>query len=101
MCAYWGGSSQTEAVIPMRTQPEDNLTVASKPSPTSAAGNPGVALVVSPKRARAMLDCSHTKIYELINSGAIESYLDGASRKIIVASINEYISRKLAASKTA
>jgi hypothetical protein len=54
-------------------------------------------LVVSPRRARHMLDCGVTRLYDLLNAGEIESFLDGRSRKITVASIQAYIQRRLAA----
>src|SRR5262249_24603154 len=56
-------------------------------------------LVVSPRRARYMLDCGNTRLYELLNSNELESYLDGRSRKIIVASIYQLIARRLGAEK--
>jgi hypothetical protein len=56
------------------------------------------ALVVKPAKACGMLDCGHTRFYELIASGELESYLDGSSRKVTVASIRGYIARRLAAS---
>jgi len=52
-------------------------------------------LVVSPKRGCRMLDCSMTRFYELLNSGQIESYRDGKSRKAVVASIKAHIARQL------
>jgi hypothetical protein len=58
-------------------------------------------LVVSPRRARYMLDCGHTRLYELLKNNELESYLDGRSRKIIVASIHRHIARRLEAEKTA
>jgi hypothetical protein len=53
-------------------------------------------LVVSPRRAAAMLDCGITRLYELISSGELQSFKDGAARKIVVASIRDYIARKIA-----
>ena len=53
-------------------------------------------LVVSPRRARRMLDCGNTRLYELVNSKAVESFLDGRSRKITVDSIRRYIALRLA-----
>jgi hypothetical protein len=53
-------------------------------------------LVVSPKKAAIMLDCGLTKIYQLIDAGALESYLDNGSRKITVASIRHHIAARLA-----
>jgi hypothetical protein len=58
-------------------------------------------LVVSPRRARHMLDCGNTRLYELLKNKELDSYLDGRSRKIIVASIHRHIARQLEAEKTA
>lgn len=58
----------------------------------SAASPP---LVVSPKRACQMLDCSMTRFYELLKTGQIQSYRDGKSRKAVVASLSSYIERQL------
>jgi hypothetical protein len=52
-------------------------------------------LVVSPRRARRMLDCGNTRLYELLKNKELESYVDGRSRKIIVASIHRYIAQRL------
>ena len=54
-------------------------------------------LVVSPRRARHMLDCGNTRLYELLKNQELESYLDGRSRKITVELIHRYITRQLAA----
>ena len=51
--------------------------------------------VVSPKGACVLIDCSITRLYELLNSGEINSYRDGKSRKIVVASIKDFIERRL------
>jgi hypothetical protein len=58
-------------------------------------------LVTSPRRAAALLDCGVTRVYELINSGELESYLDGASRKITIRSIRARIERLLDRSEAA
>jgi hypothetical protein len=55
------------------------------------------ALVVKPKVAWKMLACSNTRGYELIKAKELDSFLDGGSRKIVVASIHRYIRRRLAA----
>jgi excisionase family DNA binding protein len=57
------------------------------------------ALVVSPRRARHMLDCGNTRLYELIAARELESFKDGRSRKITVASIKAYIARRLEESR--
>jgi hypothetical protein len=53
-------------------------------------------LVVSPRRARHMLDCGNTRLYELIATGELNSYVDGRARKILVSSIHRFIERRLA-----
>jgi hypothetical protein len=52
-------------------------------------------LVVRPKVARRMLSCGQTRLYELIDAGELDSFLDGRSRKITVESIYRYIQRRL------
>jgi hypothetical protein len=52
-------------------------------------------IVVSPRRARHMLDCGTTRLYQLLAAGELESFLDGRSRKITVASIKRYVDKKL------
>jgi excisionase family DNA binding protein len=54
-------------------------------------------LAVSPAKAWKMLDIGNTHGYELIKSGELESYRDGKSRKITVASIKARIARLVAA----
>ncbi len=56
-------------------------------------------LVVSPRRARLMLDCGNTRLYELISARELESFKDGKSRKITIASIKSYIARRIEASR--
>jgi hypothetical protein len=48
---------------------------------------------------RILGDCSNAKAYQLIGSGAVESYLDGTARMVVVASIYEYVARQLEAAK--
>ena len=56
-----------------------------------------VPLVASPKQAMRAIQVSRKKLYELINTGELESYTEGKSRRITVKSINGYIERRLAA----
>jgi len=56
------------------------------------------ALLVKPKTAWRMLGCSNTRGYALLAAGELESFRDGRSRKITVASIHRYIARHLAES---
>ena len=46
-----------------------------------------------------MFDCGRDRLYSLLASGEIESFTDGHRRKIIVASIEAYIARRLTAAK--
>lgn len=57
-------------------------------------------LAVAPKKACRMLDCSMTRLYELLNSKEIKSYRDGKSRRILVESLRSYVSRQCAAEHT-
>jgi hypothetical protein len=57
-------------------------------------------LVVSPRRARVMLDCGNTRLYELIAAREVESYKAGKSRKIVVTSIKAYVARQIEASRS-
>lgn len=60
----------------------------------------GGPLVVKPKVAWKMLACSNTRGYQLLAAGEIISFLDGRNRKILVASIRDYIERQLAVAKS-
>jgi len=62
--------------------------------------NEVAALVVSPKKGALILDVGLTRIYELINSGEIESFRAGKSRKIVLESLKAYVARQLAAEVT-
>ena len=54
-------------------------------------------LVASPNQTMRAIQVSRKKLYELINTGELESYTEGKSRRITVKSINEYVERRLAA----
>ena len=54
-------------------------------------------LVASPNQAMRAIQVSRKKLYELINTGELESYTEGRSRRISVKSINDYIERRLEA----
>jgi hypothetical protein len=53
-------------------------------------------LVVKPRVAWILLQCSNTRGYELIAARELDSFKDGKSRKITVASIHRYIAKRLA-----
>ena len=57
-------------------------------------------IVVSPRRARHLLDCGNTRFYELLAARELESFKDGKSRKVTMASIKAYVARRLAASNS-
>lgn len=55
------------------------------------------ALAVAPRIAKRMLGCGTTRLYDLLNRGELQSYRDGKSRRIVVASLHDYVRRQLAA----
>jgi hypothetical protein len=71
---------------------------ARSPRKSSIAVEP---LVVRPAEAWRMLGCGPTYGYELLAAGELDSFIDGAARKITVQSIKRYIAKKLATSGTA
>jgi hypothetical protein len=56
-------------------------------------------LVVSPKTACLMLDVGVTRLYQLLDAGELESFLDGNRRRITVASIKARTERLLEQAK--
>jgi hypothetical protein len=69
-------------------------------NPRTSQGPPELEpLVVSPKVAKYLLGIGTTKLWELIGTGELESYLDGASRRITLASIKARVARQLAAAQ--
>ncbi|WP_342711278.1 DNA-binding protein [Bradyrhizobium sp. B124] len=53
------------------------------------------SIVASVNETMAALKIGRAKTYELLNSGLLESYLEGSSRKITWRSIEFYIERRL------
>ena len=53
-------------------------------------------IVASVNETMAALKIGRAKTYELINSGQLQSYVEGTSRKIMWSSIHDYIERRLA-----
>ncbi len=49
----------------------------------------GEMLVVSPRQAATMLNIGVTRLYELLDTGELESYKDGKSRRITTRSIKK------------
>ena len=48
-------------------------------------------LAVSPKEACKLLSIGTTQLYELLSTGALESYKQGNSRRIMMRSIKVYV----------
>jgi hypothetical protein len=59
----------------------------------------GQPLVASPNQTMTALGIGRAKLYELLNKGDLESYVDGHSRKIMLDSIHAFISRRLEAER--
>jgi hypothetical protein len=53
----------------------------------------------SPKECQRRARVSKDRAYELMRSGEWESYLDGRSRKILIASVDAWIDRQIAEAK--
>jgi hypothetical protein len=54
-------------------------------------------IVCGPEDGMRAINTRRTKFYELLNSGEIESYLDGSRRQIVVASLIAYVRKRLEA----
>jgi excisionase family DNA binding protein len=50
-------------------------------------------LLVRPKVACRLLSVGETRLYEMMNSGELESFRDGGARRITTRSIHAYIER--------
>jgi hypothetical protein len=50
-------------------------------------------LSVSPKKAMFLLDVGHTRLYELMGTGELESYWEGRHRKITLRSIHARVEK--------
>ena len=53
-------------------------------------------IVASVNETMAMLKIGRATLYQLLNSGELESYLEGSARKILCRSIEAYVLRRLA-----
>lgn len=82
------------AMLP--SAPKDRDAPARHPATPSGRQWSG-PLVVRPREACEMLAVGLTKLYELLNEGALESYVHGGSRRITIASIHAHIDRHLVA----
>ena len=57
--------------------------------------NNGRPIVASVNETMSALGIGREKIYRLLNSGELESYREGSSRKILWRSIEAYVERRL------
>lgn len=55
----------------------------------------GRVIVATPKETMVALRIGRAKLYELLNSGVLESFLEGKSRKVLWRSIEAYVERRL------
>jgi len=53
-------------------------------------------LAVPPREASRLLSVGMSRLYELMRAGELESYEDGRTRRITMASITAYVARRLA-----
>ncbi len=58
-------------------------------------------LGIAPHLAKEVIGCGTTKLYELINSGELSSYMIGRSRRITTDSIRAYVERQINAQEAA
>jgi hypothetical protein len=75
--------------------PANTQRAASSPTPIEP-----YAYAVRPKVAARLAGHGLTKLYELLNSGELESFLDGSTRLVVVASITNRQRRLAAAQST-
>jgi excisionase family DNA binding protein len=68
----------------------------SAPAPLPPTRTNTVPLAVPPVEAGRLLSFSTGKIYALMRTGELASFMDGRSRRITVESIKNYIARQLA-----
>lgn len=52
-------------------------------------------LVASPNETMLALKIGREKLYQLLNSGELESYREGGSRRVLWLSIDAYVARRL------
>jgi excisionase family DNA binding protein len=59
-----------------------------------------LGLVTDIETAQHLLNKSKNGVYDLIKSGELQGYREGRARRIVVASIHQYIARKVAEAKS-
>jgi hypothetical protein len=69
---------------------------ASHSSSLRSSAAPVTPIAVSPADAGRLLSLGGSRIYALMRSGELESYVDGRARRVTVASISAYVARRVA-----
>lgn len=70
---------------------------ATQATTTQATEKPGsIKLLLSPRSAAEALECSVSRLYELMLNGSIASIKQGRNRRIPVAALEAYVARQLA-----
>jgi hypothetical protein len=80
-----------------RSRDEGNGPFLKPETPLSSTAPPIEPLLVRPRVAVRLLGCGFDKLWSLINSGELESFLDGTARRISYASIKAYVAHQLSA----
>ena len=58
---------------------------------------PAQVIAVTPAEAARLLSLGVWRVYALMRTGALQSYLDGRARRILLTSLHAYVARQLAA----
>jgi hypothetical protein len=74
---------------------DTHTTIATATAPVDEIVDQVKALVVGTREAQRMGGWGKTKLFELIRSGELQSFMDGSVRRITTASIRARVRRKL------
>ena len=77
--------------LPSTKTPSPRSRAQSSPAP-----GPVPVIAVPPAEAARLLSCSLSRAYELMRNGELESYSDGRSRRVTMASIHKHVARRVA-----
>ena len=83
--------------MPFPQTPNTLLPVAVSASPPVSLDPAALPLLVTPIEAARLLSVERTTIYRMLDASEIQAILIGRSRRVVVASLLEYIARKLEA----
>ena len=76
-----------------KSKPARKARRKARPAAPSAASNLK-PLVTDVRGACQLLGCARDQIYDLLHAGEIASYLDGRARRIVIASLDDYVTRR-------